>query len=184
MIKEREYHQMDSPDVARDLLATEGGLVRACRMMFGDPAEPGDNATLSRMLRIPQNKNTGGAIKIRIQLIERALKTKPELRHLPVGHPDRVPTMMIDRFHCPKLVWEMQTGYRWPEKRADVPLSDSDTPVDKDNHSVEALGRYFRGRFGSVGTAEKSTGPRPTTLPVTYGRGPGGPPVRGRPQRR
>lgn len=170
VIREYEYLQHDAPDVARSLLAdpVASALTRACKTMYGDPAEPGDNATLSRMLRIPQNKNTGGELKIRRQLIERFLKIRPHLRRLPDGHPEKLPGIMFDRKHCPKLIWEMQTGYKWPEKRADVPLSDKDNPVDKDNHSVEALGRFMRGMYVNVGalTGER----RPTTHQGVYDR--------------
>jgi hypothetical protein len=82
-------------------------------------------------------------LKTRLSLIRRALKVR--YRHLPIDHPDRVPKLQIDR-SCQKLGWEMREGYRWPEHRSEQ-KSDSENPVDKDNHGPEALGRFFRGRM-------------------------------------
>jgi hypothetical protein len=58
---------------------------------------------------------------------------------------------MIDRTHCQTLIWEMREGYRWPEHKSEQ-RSDSENPLDKDNHGVEALGRFFRGYFGKSGS--------------------------------
>jgi hypothetical protein len=78
-------------------------------------------------------------------LIRRALKENND--HLPAGHVDRKPTLMIDR-SCQQLSWEMREGYKWPEHRSQV-RSDSEHPLDKDNHATEALGRFFRGHYGT-----------------------------------
>lgn len=146
VIKEQRWQRLDTVEVAEDIKATVPGLVRACVRMYPDPAEPDDTRTLERMLRIPANKNTGGEIKTRLALIRRALKEKNT--HLPEGHVDRVPTMMIDR-SCEQLIWEMREGYKWPERRSEREQvkSDSEVPMDKDNHGVEALGRFFRGMY-------------------------------------
>jgi len=45
----------------------------------------------------------------------------------------------------------MREGYRWPEHKKEQQRSDSENPLDKDNHGVEALGRFFRGYFGATG---------------------------------
>jgi hypothetical protein len=117
-------------------------------MIYPDPAEPDDTRTMQRELRIPAARNTGGEIKVRLALIRRALKVQN--LHLPVGDAERRPRLMIDRTHCQTLIWEMREGYKWPEKKSEQ-RSDSENPLDKDNHGVEALGRFFRGYFGTAG---------------------------------
>jgi len=143
VIKEQRYQRLDTEEVAADIMATVPGFVRACERLFPDPAEPDDTRTLERKLRIPAYGNTGGEIKTRLALIRRALKVRN--LDLPVGHAERAPTLMIDR-SCKSLAWEMREGYKWPEHRSEV-KSDSENPMDKDNHGVEALGRFFRGMY-------------------------------------
>lgn len=158
VIREFRRQQLDTEEVCDDLLQTYPGLVRVTTRMYPDPAEPDDTRTMQRKLRIPVNKNTGGELKIRLALIRRALKTKNT--HLPVGDSERRPTLMIDRTHCTELAWEMREGYKWPKRKAEQKRSDSENPMDKDNHGIEALGRFFRGYFGkdlTRGTAFVST---------------------------
>lgn len=146
VLREFRRQELDTVEVCRDLLAEYPGLVRVAQMLYPDPAEPDDTRTMQRELRIPANKKTGGEIKIRLSHIRRALKVKNT--HLPEGDPERRPTLMIDRTHCQTLVWEMREGYKWPEHKSEQ-RSDSENPLDKDNHGVEALGRFFRGHFGT-----------------------------------
>ena len=96
-----------------------------------------------RKLRIPATSNTGGELKTRLALIRRSLKVNT------TGMVAGKPTLMIDRMHCKQLAWEMREGYRWPEHRSEV-RSDSEHPMDKDNHGVEALGRFMKGKYRSV----------------------------------
>lgn len=145
VIREFRRQLLDTVEVCADLKSEYPGLVRVAQKIYPDPAEPDDTRTMVRELRIPAVKNTGGEIKTRLSLIRRALKLRNT--HLPNGHPEKIPTLMIDRTHCPTLAWEMREGYRWPEKKSEQ-RSDSENPVDKDNHGVEALGRFFRGHFG------------------------------------
>jgi len=148
VLREFRRQLLDTPEVCADLMAEYPGLVRATSMLYPDPAEPDDTRTMQRELRVQANKNTGGPIRIRLSLIRRALKMKNQ--HLPVGDPERRPTLMIDRTHCKTLAWEMREGYKWPEHKSEQ-RSDSENPLDKDNHGVEALGRFFRGHFGIRG---------------------------------
>lgn len=145
VIREFRRQLLDTVEVCADLKAEYPGLVRVAQKIYPDPAEPDDTRTMVRELRIPSVRNTGGEIKTRLSLIRRALKMRNP--HLPDGHPEKMPTLMIDRTHCPTLAWEMREGYRWPERKSEQ-RSDSENPVDKDNHGVEALGRFFRGHFG------------------------------------
>lgn len=146
VIWEKRYQYIDTPEVAMDLQANIPGLIRACESLFPDPAEPDDTRTLERMLRIPAVMNTGGPLKTRLGLIRRALK--PRNGYLPDGHPERIPTLQVDR-SCTGLALEMREKYKWPEHKSEV-RSDSENPLDKDNHGPEALGRFFKGHYGAV----------------------------------
>lgn len=148
VLAEARYQRLDTVEVAADLKATYGGLVRVCQKLYPDPAEPDDTRTLERELRIPAVRNTGGELKVRLALIRRALKVN-NADILPDGHPAKRPTLLIDRTRCQQLAWEMREGYKWPEHRSEQVRSDSENPVDKDNHGVEALGRFFRGHYRS-----------------------------------
>jgi hypothetical protein len=146
VIKELRWTEMDTPEIAHDVLARYPALVRATTAIYPDPAEPDDTRILSRLLRVPARAGTGGPLRTRIALIRRALKERN--KHLPAGHRDRQPALKIDR-SCKELIWEMEEGYRWPERRSEIKNTD-ENPVDKNNHGSEALGRFFRGRFRSV----------------------------------
>lgn len=147
VIKEMRWTHTDTYQIARELKANHGDLVRKTVAFYPDPAEPDDTMTLANVLKIPPRGNTGGELKTRLALIRHALKTKPE--HVPVGHPDRKPSLYIDR-SCETIAWEFREGYRWPEHRSEV-NSEKEHPLDKDNHGTEALGRFFRGYFGIPG---------------------------------
>jgi hypothetical protein len=150
VIKERRFTQVDAWEVVRELKAEFGmptskfNILDKIVRMYPDPASPEDTFTLSNGLKIPAVKNTGGELRTRLSLIRRALKQKPG--HLPDGHPEKLPTLRVNR-SCTQLSWEMREGYRWPEHKSEI-KSDSENPLDKDNHGPEALGRFFRGYFG------------------------------------
>lgn len=152
VIRERRWNEMQTGDIARELLAMDGSLVRSCAALYPEPAEPDRTLELSNMLHIAARPNTGGPIQTRLSLIWKALKLQHS--HLPDGHPEKVPMLHVDR-SCVKLAWEMREGYRWPEHRSEV-RSDSEIPLDKDNHGVEALGRFFKGYFDLTGAAAQS----------------------------
>lgn len=136
VIAEKRFQRLDTPQVAEELATEFPRFVRDCVAIYPDPAEPDDTMTLERALRIPAYYNTGGPLKNRLTLIRTALKGR-----LINGQP----RLMIDR-SCTTLAWEMREGYKWPEHRSDV-TSDSENPMDKDNHGTEALGRFFRGKY-------------------------------------
>jgi hypothetical protein len=155
VIRERKWTQMDTPEIAADMKNNpiDRELVKQCVAFYPDPAEPDDTMTLNRMLRIPHRGNTGGELKTRLMLIRQALKTHPD--HLPEKHPDRRPQLLVDR-SCVGLGWEMREGYKWPEHRSEV-SSEKEHPLDKDNHHVEALGRFMRGYYGMPGQVKQSS---------------------------
>lgn len=142
VIRERRYNGLDTEEVCMDLLQTESGLVAATQFIYPDPAEPDDTRTMERKLKKSAIRNTGGPLKTRLSMIRRGLKIKNI--DYPLHHVDRKPGLLVDR-SCMQLAWEMREGYRWPEKQSEV-RSDSENPIDKDNHGPEALGRFYKGR--------------------------------------
>ncbi len=123
-------------------------LDRGVHAFYGDPAAPGDNAQIEKALRIPSRGGTGGELQHRIDAIRAALKVRPIVAHLPIGHPERLPRLRIDR-RCVNTIREFQE-YRYPERR-DTILGDEahENPMKKDDHTPEALGRFFAGWEGT-----------------------------------
>lgn len=155
VIRERRWTQKDTIEIAKEMLhdPVDAALVRNCVAFYPDPAEPDDTLTLSRTLRVPNRGGTGGELKTRLSLIRQKLKSHP--LNLPAGHPDTQPALLVDR-QCQTLAWEMREGYKWPEHRSEV-NSEKEHPMDKDNHSVEALGRFMRGYYGMPGQTKGMT---------------------------
>ena len=149
VIRERRWNQKDTVEIANELKTdpVDRALLENLVAFYPDPAEPDDTLTLTRMLRVPHRGGTGGELKTRLALIRQKLKTKPD--HLPVGHPERKPGLFVDR-SCGMLRWEMAEGYKWPEHRSEI-HSEKEHPLDKDNHGVEALGRFMKGYYGMPG---------------------------------
>lgn len=148
VIKELRWTHTDTFQVAQELKVKYPELVAKTIAFYPDPAEPDDTMTLANVLHVPPRGPTGGELRTRLALIRMALKSKPS--HIPTSHPDSNPNLFVDREECQTLAWEMREGYRWPEHRSEV-HSQSEHPMDKDNHAVEALGRYYRGFYGVPG---------------------------------
>lgn len=129
-------------DVIRDR-----GLHRV-RKFYPDPADPGSSRQLETKLRIRSGGGTGGEIRDRVDAIREALKTRKMVRHLPFDHPDRLPRLRIDR-RCKNTIREFN-DYRYPERRSTI-LGDAahENPMKKDDHTPEALGRFFAGWEGT-----------------------------------
>lgn len=142
VIGEERFQLRDTEDIARNTLR-DHPLMPKVQAIYGTPAEPDDNNVLKRMLGKNVNANTGGELKSRIAMIRSALKPRPF--ELPDDHPEKQPLLKVDR-SCTKLIWEMREGYRWPENKSET-RSDSEVPMDKDNHGPEALGRFFKGHM-------------------------------------
>jgi hypothetical protein len=140
VIGEYRAQQKDINDVARDLEGWD--LARNASDLYPDPAEPGDSSVLSRRLHCRINSSTGGPLKIRLELIRKWLKLVPE------DHPfeKRAPKLFIDR-RCSDLIREM-LDYRYPESKEESLRAAPEAPLDKDDHGPEALGRFFRAKYG------------------------------------
>lgn len=118
---------------------------QAVRRLYPDPADPAFATTLSKKLRIPLGKGTGGELKWRLDSIRAALKVRNT--HLPEGDPTRTPRLMFDR-RCEKTIQDF-LNYRYPEKKANQDNNAPEAPMKKDDHGPEALGRFFAGHFGA-----------------------------------
>jgi hypothetical protein len=149
VIGEYRCTQRDINDISRDL-ATHP-LISNVRRFYPDPAEPGDTAVLSKALRIPANTSTGGELKWRLELTRQHLRLVPET----APFESRAPRLLIDR-SCTGLIQEMN-DYRYPDTKEESVRAAPETPMDKDDHGPEALGRFMRGYFGgpSIGPGKE-----------------------------
>lgn len=133
---------------------------------YPDPASPSDTVALERHLQKRAVGGTGGELNIRLRYIREALKDRNT--HLPEGAPERHPKLRFDR-KCVNTIREMQ-DYRYPETSKETNRNPKDMPLDKDNHCPEALGRYFRGRFGDPGASTTGGGARVASSNLSAGR--------------
>jgi hypothetical protein len=143
-----EYYERGRTDeeFADDLLARFPDLVDKARHLYPDPEDPKASNTLARKLRVQIQGGTGGLIKDRIDLIRKWLKEVNT--HLPEDHVDRQPKLFVDR-RCVNLIREMD-AYRYPEKKGDSDANEKENPMKKDDHTPEALGRFFGGHYGGA----------------------------------
>lgn len=141
VIGEYRVTNRDINDIASDL--ADWPLASKAKVLYPDPAEPGDTAVLCKKLRMKANTSTGGELKWRLELIRQHLKVQH--KDLEEGHPERAPKLLIDR-SCKGLIYEMGE-YRFPDNKSEI-KPNREEPMDKDDHGPEALGRFMRGYFG------------------------------------
>lgn len=113
------------------------------RNFYPDPASPGDSAVLQDKLFINPVGGTGGELNLRIRAIRQALKVRNP--HLPWGHIDRTPRLLVNR-RCTNTIREFN-AYRYPATKEESSNNPPENPLKKDDHTLEALGRFFAGRF-------------------------------------
>lgn len=115
---------------------------------YPDPASPGSSRELSDLLKAPYAMSgTGGELGSRLEAIRAALKPQPA--HLPADHPEKRPALLIDR-SCINTIREFN-DYRYPRTQDEARARGSNAPelpMKKDDHTPEALGRFFIGHFG------------------------------------
>lgn len=133
---------------------------------FPDPALPGETLALERHLKKKANRDTGGELNTRLRYIREALKDRNP--HLDEGDPNRHPRLLIDR-KCVNTIREM-LDYRYPDSSKQVNRNPKDMPLDKDNHTCEALGRFYRGHYGDPNMSTTATGSRVSRGKVMTGR--------------
>jgi len=141
-----EFYQrgMTIDEIGWELKARRDLTPEGIKCFYPDPEAPGDTAALERHLLINHADGTGGRLDIRLRYIRSALKVRN--RHLAWDDPDRQPLLRVDRKRCPNLVREMSL-YRYPSTRAESG-NEPEKPLKKDDHTPEALGRFFAGHFG------------------------------------
>jgi len=155
VLDEYRVTHRDILDVAEDLMARP--LPSRCSMFFPDPADStGATAVLEKKLHVKANRNTGGALKDRLELIRQAFRYEPDSE----GHPDEIrrPKILIDR-RCYGLIREM-LEYRYPDTKEETLRAAPEEPLDKDNHGPEALGRFMKGYYGGLVEPEERARPR------------------------
>lgn len=128
-----------------DEIVRNGLCPSSLRTFYPDPASPGDTRVLEGNLKVRATHGTGGELKYRLDAIRAALKRKPE--YLPDDHPQKMPQLRIDR-QCVETIREFNE-YRYPEKRDQSSTKSQEQPMKKDDHTPEALGRFFKGHFGT-----------------------------------
>ena len=119
--------------------------------LYPDPEDPAASNEIANRWRVPIKGKTGGLLSTRIDLIRRWLKPWPE--ELEAGHPDKKPRLRFNRKRTPNLMREMQ-DYHYPENKNEM-SNDRENPVKKDDHTPEALGRFFAGHYGAPQEAER-----------------------------
>lgn len=131
------------------------------RYFFPDPADPGASRILEKRLGIKAAGGTGGELNSRINHIRKALREpRHEVEDLYVQNlpPGQIrPRLLFDR-RCKRTIEDM-LAYRYPEKKVESETSTKrfDSPMKKDDHGPEALGRYFAGRLGQFGKGTGAT---------------------------
>lgn len=141
VIGEDSWRFTDVEQIAREV--AQRPIVRKLAGLYPEPADPtGATQILERHLNVPARGGTGGELRKRLAMIRQALiPGPPEAQEFM-----REPKLFVD-YRCTGLAWEAREGYRWPETRSEI-RADSEHPLDKDNHFVEALGRFYAGHFG------------------------------------
>lgn len=142
----REFYErgLTATEFAEEVKA-RGLAPSAVQAFYPDPASPGDTKILEQTLRIGAKGGTGGELKDRLDAIRMALKESP--MHVPRGHPDRRAQLMFDR-SCKMCIYEFQE-YRYPDPKEQSSVPSQELPMKKDDHTPEALGRFFKGFFGT-----------------------------------
>lgn len=143
-----EYYKshMRIDEIPAELLE-QGLCPPQLKVFYPDPAAPGDTAVLEEMLKIRSGGNTGGELKERLRLIRKWLDIDPKVKHLPINYPERLPRLFVDPLKCPNFVREFN-DYRYPENKSDADKNDAELPKKVDDHTPEAVGRFFAGFFG------------------------------------
>lgn len=150
VLGEYRTNHTDTLDIANELKTWRGGLATRARMMYPDPASPGDTALLESQLNLRADTDTGGEIKWRLEKIRQHLKLAPE--HAPFDL--QKPRLYVDRscrgmpLNDGGLIREMD-DYRYPDAPKNSEITrPKENPMPKDDHGPEALGRFFRGYYG------------------------------------
>lgn len=127
-------------DEAADELHDRGLVPSSLVTFYPDPASPGDTRALENRFRVRSTGGTGGELKDRLRLIRASLKLRET----------GLPRLLINR-KCRETIREMN-DYRYPKSAEEAAARGHavpENPLKKDDHTPEALGRFFIGHFGS-----------------------------------
>lgn len=138
-----EYYEISkTTSEAAAEIKSRGLAPRTIQAFYPDPAEPDRTKELANLLQLRPYKRGSIELEDRLEWIRRGLKWNPR-----IGGPSLT-------FHprCVNAIREIGDAYRYPDtsKRAS-PLQTKNArekPMDQDNHTPEALGRFYSGMFG------------------------------------
>ena len=151
-----EYYKpgRDAEEVAADVWDDPklGPMVRSALMGFPDPASPEWAATMEKKWSLRMASGTGGELSVRLGLIRKWLRPQPF--ELEDGHPEKLPKLHFD-YSCTESIREFN-DYRYPETREEAKTDPTENPMKKDDHTPEALGRFYKGHFGKQEEAHES----------------------------
>jgi hypothetical protein len=143
-------------EAGREILA-RGLAPDSLVTFYPDPAEPDRTLELEGLLKRRGMGGTGGLIEDRLEWIRRKLHPDAKVSHLDPEADDWVPQLMIDR-RCVNTIREFG-AYRYPATFEEAQARDREAPelpLKKDDHTIEALGRFMIGFFGSPWAAVTS----------------------------
>lgn len=122
---------------------------------YPDPASPGSTRQLEQVLGVkhtPSPDRDGEGKKERIDAIRKSLK--PMLHHIPADHPGNRPRMLIGR-RCVQMKREFNI-WKYPENRGDPDANSVELPEKKNDHTPEALGRFYAAEGTPADEAQSS----------------------------
>lgn len=143
-----EYYERNrtTEEAASDILS-RGLAPRSVIQFYPDPAEPDRTKTLSKLLQLRSASPGSLTIADRIEWMRRKLRLS--IAGLPIGE-EPVPQLTISR-RCVNTIREFN-DYRYAEtheQASERGRPAPENPMKKDDHTPEALGRFFSGLFGS-----------------------------------
>jgi hypothetical protein len=164
------YQENLTPTEFANEILRRGLCPDTCTEFYPDPASPGDTATMENIFRragkiVKAKPHTGGEINDRLNLIRLALRDKvtdhekskplwvdkyPSVHERPRDLTR--PRLLINSVRCVKTIYEM-AEYRYPEikdEQVETSRPGFEVPMKKDDHTPEALGRFFMGKYKSV----------------------------------
>lgn len=150
----REYYETGrTTEEAADEIRTRGLVPSDLLGFFPDPAEPDRAAELRQRLRLKSFSPRALTIADRVEWIRRKLGAQFPLETAGVA-----PGLTINR-NCRNTIREFN-AYRYPDSAAsaaDRGHSPSENPKKVDDHTIEALGRFFSGFYGSPRAGRTAT---------------------------
>lgn len=143
-----EYYERNrtTEEAASDIMS-RGLAPRTIRAFYPDPAEPDRTRTLSRLLQLRSASPGSLTIQDRVEWIRRKLRMS--IAGLETNAEPK-PMLTINR-RCVNTIREFN-DYRYPEtheQASERGRAAPENPMKKDDHTPEALGRFFSGLFGS-----------------------------------